>query len=137
MRASDADRERVVERLSQAAAEGRLLAHELEERLSVALCARTYGELDATVADLPSSSVPTASRGVRSLSLARSHPAAALVVAACAALALLMLAAVAVAAFFAFGGIWLILAVVLFARRGRWSAGYGRYGRGRYHRGWI
>jgi hypothetical protein len=53
MRASDADRDRVVERLRHATAEGRLLAYELEERLARALRARTYGELDAVVADLP------------------------------------------------------------------------------------
>lgn len=53
MRASDADRERIAERLRGAAAEGRLLTDELEERLAAALRARTYGELDALVADLP------------------------------------------------------------------------------------
>ncbi|MGA9859580.1 MAG: DUF1707 domain-containing protein [Solirubrobacteraceae bacterium] len=53
MRASDADREHVAERLRIAATEGRLLAEELDERLGVALSARTYGELDAVVADLP------------------------------------------------------------------------------------
>ena len=57
LRASDADREQVAERLRHAAAEGRLLAEELEERLGTALSARTYGELDALVADLPSTSV--------------------------------------------------------------------------------
>src|SRR5438067_9151936 len=53
LRASDADRDRVAERLRNAAAEGRLLAEELEQRLASALRARTYGELDAVVADLP------------------------------------------------------------------------------------
>jgi Domain of unknown function (DUF1707) len=53
LRASDADREQVTERLRQAATEGRLHDDELEERLGAALCARTYGELDALVADLP------------------------------------------------------------------------------------
>ena len=53
LRVSDSDREDVAERLRAATAEGRLLAEELEERLEVALRARTYGELDATVADLP------------------------------------------------------------------------------------
>ena len=53
LRASDADRELIAERLRQAATEGRLLAEELEERLGTALSARTYGELDAVVADLP------------------------------------------------------------------------------------
>jgi Flp pilus assembly protein TadB len=53
MRASDADREHVAERLRNATAEGRLLAEELEERLGAAFSARTYGELDSLVADLP------------------------------------------------------------------------------------
>ena len=53
LRASDSDREDVAERLRAATAEGRLLAEELEERLEVALNARTYGELDALVVDLP------------------------------------------------------------------------------------
>ncbi len=53
LRASDADREHIAERLRQAAAEGRLFSDELEERLGAALSARTYGELDAVVADLP------------------------------------------------------------------------------------
>jgi hypothetical protein len=53
LRASDSDREDVAERLRAATAEGRLLAGELEERLEVALHARTYGELDALVVDLP------------------------------------------------------------------------------------
>jgi hypothetical protein len=53
LRASDGDRDRVADRLRNAAAEGRLLTEELEERLGVAFSARTYGELDAVVADLP------------------------------------------------------------------------------------
>ncbi len=54
LKASDSDRERIVERLRQATAEGRLLAEELEERLGRALSARTYGELQDLVVDLPS-----------------------------------------------------------------------------------
>jgi Domain of unknown function (DUF1707) len=53
-RASDEDRERIVERLHKAATEGRIAAEELEHRVSAALKARTYDELDSTVADLPS-----------------------------------------------------------------------------------
>jgi len=56
LRASDADREAVADRLRNAAADGRLLAHELEERVARALRARTYGELDSVVADLPAAS---------------------------------------------------------------------------------
>jgi hypothetical protein len=53
LRASDADREQIITRLHTAATEGRIAAEELEQRVSTALKARTYGELDATVADLP------------------------------------------------------------------------------------
>jgi len=53
LRASDADREQIAERLRKATGEGRLLAEELEERLEATFAARTYGELDAVVADLP------------------------------------------------------------------------------------
>lgn len=53
LRASDLDRERVAERLRHAAGEGRILAEELEERLGAAFAARTYGQLDALVSDLP------------------------------------------------------------------------------------
>jgi hypothetical protein len=53
IRASDDDRERVAERLRHASTEGRLTADELEDRMHHALSARTYGQLDALVADLP------------------------------------------------------------------------------------
>jgi hypothetical protein len=53
LRAADADREHVAERLRHATAEGRLHTAELEERLEAAFSARNYGELDALVADLP------------------------------------------------------------------------------------
>jgi hypothetical protein len=53
IRASDADRDAVAERLRIAAVEGRLEPHELEERLHTALRARTYGELDLVLSDLP------------------------------------------------------------------------------------
>ncbi len=54
LRASDEDRDQVIGRLHTAATEGRLVAEELEHRVSAALKARTYDELDSTVADLPS-----------------------------------------------------------------------------------
>jgi hypothetical protein len=53
LRASDADRDQVVSRLHKAATEGRIAAEELEQRVAVALKARTYGDLEKTVADLP------------------------------------------------------------------------------------
>jgi DUF1707 SHOCT-like domain len=74
MRASDADREQVAERLRNATAEGRLLADELEQRLGAAFTARTYGELDALVSDLPGN-VSVAPRRRESHSLIRFGPA--------------------------------------------------------------
>jgi len=53
LRASHDDRDRVVELLRVAAGDGRLTAEELDERLELAMTARTYGELAKLVADLP------------------------------------------------------------------------------------
>jgi len=52
-RISDADRERVAERLRTAAGDGRLTPAELEERLELAFSARTEAELEPLVGDLP------------------------------------------------------------------------------------
>jgi uncharacterized membrane protein len=53
VRASDADRERLVEVLKDGFAEGRLTQDEYNLRMGRAYTARTYGELGALVADLP------------------------------------------------------------------------------------
>jgi L-alanine-DL-glutamate epimerase-like enolase superfamily enzyme len=53
LRASDADREAVVERLREHAGTGRLTPAELEKRVEAALSARTLGELGALERDLP------------------------------------------------------------------------------------
>ncbi|MFD3606580.1 DUF1707 domain-containing protein [Streptomyces atroolivaceus] len=53
MRASDAERERVVETLREAVAEGRLEMDEFEQRLDATYKARTHGELVPLVSDLP------------------------------------------------------------------------------------
>jgi hypothetical protein len=53
LRASHADRDRVVDVLRVAAGDGRLTADELDERLEAALSARTVSELTALTADLP------------------------------------------------------------------------------------
>jgi Domain of unknown function (DUF1707)/Cell wall-active antibiotics response 4TMS YvqF len=52
LRASDADRERVVALLGEAVSDGRLSSDEHAERLEVASSARTLGELAALTADL-------------------------------------------------------------------------------------
>jgi hypothetical protein len=56
LRASHADRDRVVEVLRIAAGDGRLTAGELDDRLEAALTARTYSELAALTTDLPAAS---------------------------------------------------------------------------------
>ncbi|WP_413775618.1 DUF1707 SHOCT-like domain-containing protein [Micromonospora sp. RTGN7] len=61
MRAADEDRQTVADRLRSAVDEGRLDLHEYDERLQRAYTARTYGELDALVADLPAPAAPAAS----------------------------------------------------------------------------
>ncbi|MGH4032721.1 DUF1707 SHOCT-like domain-containing protein [Actinomycetota bacterium Odt1-20B] len=58
LRASDADRERVAERLRDAMAEGRLDMEEFEERLDATYKARTYGELAPLTRDLPGPGAP-------------------------------------------------------------------------------
>ena len=57
LRASHADRDRVVEILSVAAGDGLLTAAELDERLEAALSARTRSELAVLTADLPPSGI--------------------------------------------------------------------------------
>ncbi|MFJ5267824.1 DUF1707 domain-containing protein [Streptomyces sp. NPDC088358] len=53
LRASDADRERVAEKLRDALAEGRLDMEEFEERLEATFKARTYRDLAPLTHDLP------------------------------------------------------------------------------------
>jgi len=53
IRASDAERERIVTYLRDKAAEGRLTADELDERVGRAYVALTLGELQRLVRDLP------------------------------------------------------------------------------------
>jgi Domain of unknown function (DUF1707) len=60
LRASHADRDRVVEMLRIAAGDGRLSAEELDTRLESALSARTLGELAGLTADLPIASAAAA-----------------------------------------------------------------------------
>jgi len=53
IRVSDADREAVTARLRDHFAEGRLTTAELDERVSAALNAKTFGDLRSLTADLP------------------------------------------------------------------------------------
>lgn len=53
MRPSDADRQVIADRLRHAVDEGRLSLHEYDERLRDAYAAKTYGDLQRVVRDLP------------------------------------------------------------------------------------
>jgi hypothetical protein len=53
IRVSDADREQVTARLREHFAEGRLIRDELDERITAALNAKTFGDLRPVMADLP------------------------------------------------------------------------------------
>jgi len=55
-RASDRERDAVVQRVQDAFAEGRLDDAEFDERSRAALTARTHSDLDALLADLPAAS---------------------------------------------------------------------------------
>jgi Domain of unknown function (DUF1707) len=63
LRASDADRDRAVTRLSEAFQAGRITADEFEERSALALRARTGNDLAALSADLPSDQAPAVRAG--------------------------------------------------------------------------
>jgi hypothetical protein len=53
LRAADVDRQFVADRLKAALDEGRLSLHEYDDRLRETYAARTYGDLDRLLADLP------------------------------------------------------------------------------------
>ena len=60
---SDTDRERATVRLRDHYAEGRLTREELDERVTAALSARTFGDLRRVMADLPSPRRPCSGPG--------------------------------------------------------------------------
>ena len=69
LRASHADRDLVVEQLRVAAGDGRLSPEELDERLELALTARTYAELATLVGDLPAAGTAVSSASLSPTSL--------------------------------------------------------------------
>jgi uncharacterized protein DUF1707 len=126
LRASDADRERIAERLRNATAEGRLLAEELEERLERTFAARTYGELDAVVADLPGAAVRPRERPQTAVWLRPLPMFFALVLLAPVLFSVLLAAAVVMATLFS---TWIVVVIVgwwLFGHRYR-HRGPGRH----------
>jgi hypothetical protein len=119
MRASDADREAVLSDLSEHFQAGRLTAGELDERIGRALAARTWGELRELLADLPAIGpaprVPVGTSSSGRLRPSSGHVAlpmtAALVGIGIAAAVLVNVA------HGSWGLIWLLLPVLLIARR--------------------
>jgi hypothetical protein len=75
MRAGDSDRQFVADRLRDALNEGRLTLGEYDERLKEAYAARTYGELDGVLHDLPAVT-PAAQQQVATTSPASGTPSA-------------------------------------------------------------
>jgi hypothetical protein len=113
LRASDADREHVAERLRQATAEGRLIAEELEQRLATAFRARTYGELDRVVADLP---VPRDGRRSSSSVIPFARPLMAVAIAVV-ALSVIAFAVLVITGVLAAWGLWMLVAWWAFGGR--------------------
>ncbi|MFG2086101.1 MULTISPECIES: DUF1707 domain-containing protein [unclassified Spirillospora] len=58
MRASDADRDQVADRLREALAEGRITPEEHAERIDAVYKAKTYAELEPVLSDLPPAQGP-------------------------------------------------------------------------------
>jgi hypothetical protein len=63
LRVSDAERHQVAEVLRRAAGDGRLDMDELEERLEATFAAKTYGDLEPLVVDLPLQESPVSVPG--------------------------------------------------------------------------
>jgi ABC-type transport system involved in cytochrome bd biosynthesis fused ATPase/permease subunit len=104
----------VIERLRDAAAEGRLAAHELEHRVMAALRARTYGELDATVSDLPTARPDRRRRAAgRTVAIVRDHP-----IALVAVIPIVIVVVAAMIAIAMIGAAVTLLALALGVRRG-------------------
>ncbi len=117
MRASDADRDAVISDLSEHFQAGRLTAGELDERTGRALTARTWGELTELLADLPATrSAPRASAGP-SASAPPQPPSGRVAPPLSAALAAIGIVAVLVIVAHAWGLIWLLIPIMLMARR--------------------
>jgi DUF1707 SHOCT-like domain len=129
LRASDADRERVAERLRKAAGEGRLLTEELEQRLEASFAARTYGQLDAVLSDLPGRRLPAPARTRRDGWL---RPTLALAIAVPLALAVIAAVALVVTGVLAGWVLWVLAGWFLFGRHRRRMYRSGGYGRSRH-----
>lgn len=102
----------MAERLRNATTEGRLLTEELEDRLGIVFSARTYGELDSVLADLPAQRP----QRHRAPLWVKATLALAIVVAAIAVLALVALIVIGLAGAWL---LWMLCAWCFFGRRMR------------------
>jgi hypothetical protein len=136
LRASDADRDVATDRLRDAAGEGRLEPEELEQRIDAALRARTYGELESLLRDLPRGKDLPWRRPGRPLA----RPAlvgvglVAAATLAVAAVALVILAVLAIAALAAVWWVGCILFWIVCCRSRRLGSGVAWRHRARVHR---
>jgi uncharacterized membrane protein len=74
LRASDTDRERAVDVLKSAFAEGRLTKEEYDDRTARIFASRTYGELGALTSDLPAGPLGTFSPAGPPMQYPRHYP---------------------------------------------------------------
>jgi hypothetical protein len=119
MRASDSDRDAVVSDLSEHLQAGRLTAGEFDERIGRALAARTWGELRDLLADLPATRLAPQAPAARSSSAQpspRSGRFAPPLIAVLAGIGITTAMLVNVT-HGRWGFIWLLLPVLLIARR--------------------
>jgi hypothetical protein len=120
VRASDEDREQLVNELHDHAVAGRLSTDELEERLQAAYAARTTAELDGLRRDLPASThQSTVSHAAR-----RSHLTRRLIQETGGALVLFIVCSaiwLASGASGQFWPVWVLIVVLLSAARSGWA----------------
>lgn len=125
MRASNAERERVVTILQQAGVDGRLTMDEVDERVASTFAAKYRNELPALTEDLPAAEPVAARRGPRPVSASRGIRIHAVIAAVLTVLLITRWAASGAGFFWPFFPmmwLWGTLAVrVAFRRSGGWS----------------
>jgi hypothetical protein len=119
MKASDSDRDAVVSDLSEHYQAGRLTAGEFDQRTGRALAARTWGELRDLLADLPAARPGPQAPAATSVSARRWPSCGRLAPPLITALAGIAITAAVLAGVthVRWGLIWLLLPVLLIARR--------------------
>ncbi len=116
LRVSDAERSQVAEALARHYSDGRLDHDELEERLQAAMAAKTRGDLEPLLADLPDVVAPPPPPPPRSRHVAAADHLSR-VVFALADLLILLLVGLVLFQGLTLPWIWLAVVVVIFVRR--------------------